>query len=149
APCSSTRMYACLLPLSPLFVRMLISYPGTTVGEAKNRGGSAPARPWTAEPCAYARETRANSCGAIAVGEHGDGLAGNGVRRECVLDEFRRDGLAGNQVHHADGAERHDASRELIRERRHSIHDDHRRIVKCSLDRRGARGGQRDIGGCE
>ena len=88
-------------------------------GSLRRRAGSRPGR----RACAHAREPGANARRAIAIGQHRDRLARHGLRRERVLDQLGHDRLAGNQVHHPDGVERHDAARELIRERRHAIDD--------------------------
>ena len=72
---------------------------------AKNGLGGAAAGARSAEPCAHARKAFANPCDALAIGQHRDRLARDGLRRELVLHELRHDAVAGNQVDHADGVE--------------------------------------------
>ncbi len=63
-----------------------------------------------------------------------------------VLDEFRRDRLAGDDIHHADVIDAHHHAAYKVREERNAVYDDHGSLEQRRFHRRRAGAHHRRIG---
>jgi hypothetical protein len=89
------------------------------------------------------------AAGVFRGGEELSSFGGDALGREIVLNQFRHDGAASDEIDHAEKFGAHERLREARGERRKTVNDNHGLAEEGGFDGGGAAGDDGEVGGGE